>query len=95
MDALGSNISVHTRGGDVMRIIPRVNDAVNEEWISDKSRFSYDGLKRQRLTTPMLKNKDGLLTPCEWEDALTAIAERVSIRVIFSSNGSKSKISFN
>lgn len=56
MDGLGSNIVVNTRGGEVMRILPRPNEQVNEEWISDKTRFAYDGLKRQRLTLPMLKN---------------------------------------
>lgn len=56
MDGLGSNIVVNTRGGEVMRILPRPHEDINEEWISDKTRFAYDGLKRQRLTLPMLKN---------------------------------------
>jgi NADH dehydrogenase (ubiquinone) Fe-S protein 1 len=77
MDALGSNIVISTRSGDVLRVIPRVNEEVNEEWISDKTRFAYDGLKRQRLTAPMLKNRDGYLVPCDWEDALSVIAERI------------------
>ncbi|CAF4111208.1 unnamed protein product [Rotaria socialis] len=77
MDALGSNIVVNTRGGDVLRVIPRINEEVNEEWISDKTRFAYDGLKRQRLTAPMLKNRDGFLVPCDWEDALSVVAERI------------------
>ncbi|CAF1290213.1 unnamed protein product, partial [Didymodactylos carnosus] len=77
MDALGSNIVVHTRSGDVLRVIPRINEDVNEEWISDKTRFAYDGLKRQRLTAPMLKNRDGYLTPCDWEDALSVVAEKI------------------
>lgn len=51
---------------------------VNEEWISDKTRFSYDGLKPQRLTAPMLKSREGYLVPCDWEDALSVVAERVS-----------------
>ncbi len=55
MDVLGSNIVVNTRGGEVIRILPRIKE-INEEWISDKTRFSYDGLKRQRLTLPMLRN---------------------------------------
>lgn len=50
---------------------------MNEEWISDKTRFAYDGLKRQRLTAPMLKNREGYLVPCDWEDALSVVAERV------------------
>lgn len=52
---------------------------VNEEWISDKTRFAYDGLKRQRLTAPMLKDRQGQLVPCDWEDALSVVAERVSL----------------
>ncbi len=54
-DALGSNIRVDCRGTEVMRIVPRLNDAVNEEWISDKARFQYDALRRQRLNLPMRK----------------------------------------
>lgn len=77
MDALGSNIVVSTRAGDVLRVIPRLNEEVNEEWISDKTRFAYDGLKRQRLTAPMLKNREGFLVPCDWEDALSVVAERI------------------
>ncbi|XP_013407093.1 NADH-ubiquinone oxidoreductase 75 kDa subunit, mitochondrial [Lingula anatina] len=69
-DAVGSNIVVSTRTGEVMRILPRVNEDINEEWISDKSRFAYDGLKRQRLVTPMMQNDDGVLEECDWEDAL-------------------------
>lgn len=53
-DAVGSNIRVDTRGGEVMRILPRLNEDVNEEWLDDKSRFACDGLKRQRLTSPMV-----------------------------------------
>ncbi|OQV22638.1 NADH-ubiquinone oxidoreductase 75 kDa subunit, mitochondrial [Hypsibius exemplaris] len=78
MDALGSNIVVNTRGGEVMRVLPRPNEDVNEEWISDKTRFAYDGLKRQRLTLPMLKNAQGVLEPVDWEAALTGIAAKVS-----------------
>ncbi|XP_022666131.1 NADH-ubiquinone oxidoreductase 75 kDa subunit, mitochondrial-like isoform X2 [Varroa destructor] len=77
-DALGSNIVVSTRAGDVMRVIPRNNDDVNEEWISDKARFSYDGLTRQRLTTPMIRINDQL-EPCDWQEALTAVANRVAV----------------
>ncbi|XP_053272981.1 NADH-ubiquinone oxidoreductase 75 kDa subunit, mitochondrial [Pleuronectes platessa] len=74
MDAVGSNIIVSTRGGEVMRVMPRLNEDVNEEWISDKTRFSYDGLKRQRLTQPMVKDGSGQLTATTWEDALTRVA---------------------
>ncbi|XP_049426718.1 NADH-ubiquinone oxidoreductase 75 kDa subunit, mitochondrial-like [Epinephelus fuscoguttatus] len=74
LDAVGSNIVVSTRGGEVMRVMPRLNEDVNEEWISDKTRFAYDGLKRQRLTQPMVKDEAGQLTPTTWEDALTRVA---------------------
>ncbi|XP_077955963.1 NADH-ubiquinone oxidoreductase 75 kDa subunit, mitochondrial isoform X1 [Gasterosteus aculeatus] len=74
LDAVGSNILVSTRGGEVMRVMPRLHEDVNEEWISDKTRFAYDGLKRQRLTQPMVKNDSGQLTPSTWEDALSRVA---------------------
>jgi len=73
MDAVGSNIRVDSRGVQVMRVLPRTNDNVNEEWISDKTRFSYDGLRFQRLTTPLVKQGDRFVA-ATWEDALTAIA---------------------
>ena len=76
MDAVGSNIRVDTRGRDVMRIQPRVNDAVNEEWISDKSRFVWDGLKAQRLDKPYVR-KEGKLMPASWDDAFKAIATKL------------------
>ncbi|KAI1899020.1 hypothetical protein AGOR_G00078380 [Albula goreensis] len=74
LDAVGSNIVVSTRGGEVMRILPRLNEDVNEEWISDKTRFAYDGLKRQRLTQPMVKDASGQLIATSWEDVLTRVA---------------------
>jgi len=75
MDCVGSNIVITHRTGEVLRIMPRMNEDINEEWISDKSRFACDGLKRQRLTAPMLKGKDGNLTPVSWEDALVTAAQ--------------------
>merc|ERR1719266_2190290 len=75
MDGLGSNIIVTHRTGEVLRIMPRMNEDINEEWISDKSRFACDGLKRQRLTQPMVKGCDGNLAPCSWEDAIVAVAK--------------------
>ncbi|XP_022067011.2 NADH-ubiquinone oxidoreductase 75 kDa subunit, mitochondrial isoform X2 [Acanthochromis polyacanthus] len=74
LDAVGSNIVVSTRGGEVMRILPRLNEDINEEWISDKTRFAYDGLKRQRLTQPMVKNESGQFVSTSWEDVLTRAA---------------------
>ncbi|SFR42284.1 NADH dehydrogenase subunit G [Yoonia tamlensis] len=73
MDALGSNIRVDTKGREVMRILPRNHDGVNEEWISDKSRFVWDGLKRQRLDTPYIR-ENGKLRKAGWAEALTAAA---------------------
>ncbi|PMD38823.1 NADH-ubiquinone oxidoreductase 78 kDa subunit mitochondrial precursor [Hyaloscypha variabilis F] len=73
LDGLGSNIRVDSRGLEVMRILPRLNDDVNEEWINDKSRFACDGLKTQRLTTPLIR-KDDKFFPATWEQALTEIA---------------------
>src|SRR5690606_6751090 len=76
MDAVGSNIRIDSRGGEVMRVLPRLNEDVNEEWISDKTRFAYDGLKRQRLDRPYVR-RDGRLQPATWQEAFEAIAARV------------------
>jgi NADH-quinone oxidoreductase subunit G len=76
MDALGSAIRVDTRGSAVMRILPRNNDAVNEEWISDKTRHVADGLKIQRLDQPYVRN-GGRLEPASWDQALTLVAGRL------------------
>jgi NADH-quinone oxidoreductase subunit G len=73
MDALGSSIRVDTKGREVMRILPRNHDGVNEEWLSDKSRFVWDGLRRQRLDQPYVR-VDGKLTPATWPEALSAAA---------------------
>ncbi|TKW67424.1 MAG: NADH-quinone oxidoreductase subunit G [Paracoccus denitrificans] len=73
MDALGSNIRVDTKGREVMRILPRNNDAVNEEWINDKTRFVWDGLRRQRLDKPYIR-ENGRLRPASWAEALSAAA---------------------
>ena len=76
MDAVGSAIRVDTRGREVMRILPRVNEAVNEEWISDKTRQIVDGLKTQRLDRPYLR-ENGKLRPTTWQEAFAAIAAKV------------------
>lgn len=77
LDAVGSNISVSTRTGEVLRILPRENEDINEEWLADKSRFACDGLKRQRLIAPMLRMPNGELQPVEWESALIATAKNL------------------
>ena len=74
MDALGSNIRVDTKGREVMRIMPRNHDGVNEEWLSDKSRFAWDGLRRQRLDKPYIR-ENGKLRAATWGEALGKAAE--------------------
>src|SRR6201996_3575160 len=76
MDAQGSNIRVDTRGPQVMRVLPRLNEDVNEEWISDKARHACDGLSRQRLDRPFVR-VNGKLKPASWQEAFAAIAARV------------------
>jgi NADH-quinone oxidoreductase subunit G len=75
-DAVGSNIRVDSRGREVLRVLPTLNEDVNEEWISDKTRFACDGLTRQRLDTPYVK-RDGKLQAASWNEAFTAIAEKL------------------
>src|SRR6187200_2908729 len=76
MDAVGSNIRVDSRGREVMRILPRINEAINEEWISDKTRFIWDGLKSQRLDRPYVRS-GGKLVAASWAEAFAAIAAKV------------------
>ncbi|MBK4215402.1 NADH-quinone oxidoreductase subunit G [Paracoccus caeni] len=77
MDALGSNIRIDTKGREVMRIMPRNNDGVNEEWINDKSRFVWDGLRRQRLDKPYIR-ENGRLRVASWPEALAVAARAIS-----------------
>ena len=77
MDAQGCNIRVDTRGREVLRVLPRLNEEINEEWISDKARHACDGLSRQRLDTPYVR-KSGKLMPASWKEAFAAIAARVA-----------------
>ncbi len=76
MDAVGCNIRVDARGHEVMRVLPRLNEQINEEWIADKTRFAYDGLKRQRLDRPYVRH-DGVLRPVSWAEALSAAATKL------------------
>ncbi|NJL07303.1 MAG: NADH-quinone oxidoreductase subunit NuoG, partial [Methylacidiphilales bacterium] len=76
MDAVGSAIRIDTRGREVMRILPRVSEAVNEEWISDKTRFIWDGLKTQRLDRPYVR-RNGKLAPATWGEAFAAIKAKM------------------
>lgn len=77
MDALGSHIRVDTAYLAVQRILPRLKEEINEEWLGDKTRFACDGLKRQRLDTPYRRTSQGRLEPCTWEEAFDLIAEKV------------------
>ncbi len=76
LDAVGANIRVDTRGAEVMRILPRLNEDVNEEWLADKSRFACDGLKKRRLDRCFVR-RHGKLEPASWDEAFGAIAERL------------------
>ncbi len=77
MDAQGCNIRIDTRGAQVMRVLPRLNEEVNEEWISDKARHACDGLVRQRLDRPYIRS-GGKLKPASWQEAFAAIAAKVA-----------------
>ena len=76
-DAVGANIRVDTRGNEVMRILPRIHEAVNQEWICDKARFSYDGLKYNRLDRPYVRNSKGILQEASWGEALETAAKKI------------------
>ena len=76
MDAVGSNIRVDSRGLEVMRILPKLNEDINEEWLSDKARFSYDGLKVQRIDTPYIR-QNGKLVEASWDEAISKIVENI------------------
>lgn len=78
LDAVGSNIRIDTRGNEVMRILPRLNEDINEEWISDKTRFAYDGLKYQRLDVPMVREK-GNLRESTWAEVYNAIEQKIKM----------------
>ena len=73
-DAIGANIRLDSRGREVMRALPRINDDVNEEWISDKARYQVDGLSRRRLDKVFMRTKGGL-KPATWDEAFKAIAK--------------------
>ena len=77
-DGLGSAISIHSKAGEVVRVLPRINEEINEEWISDKSRFAIDGLLNQRLETCYVKNADGKLVSTSFEEAFNFIQKKLS-----------------
>src|SRR5688572_29703804 len=76
MDAVGSNIRVDSRGREVMRILPRVHEGINEEWISDKTRYVWDGLRTQRLDRPYVRH-NGKLKPATWDEAFAVVSKAV------------------
>ena len=76
MDALGSNIRADSKGAEVMRVLPRVNEGINEEWLSDKSRYVVDGLQKRRLDRPYIR-ENGKLRAATWEEALNAVAAKL------------------
>ena len=77
-DCIGSNIYVHTRGNDLIRVVPRENESINESWISDRDRFSYTAVKSERrISSPMLR-QNGVLKTVDWETALNAACEKLS-----------------
>ena len=78
-DAMGSSIRVDTRGKSVLRVLPRLNDEVNEEWISDKSRFAIDGLSKQRLDKPYIRKQD-IIDSTDWDTALNSIIKELNER---------------
>src|SRR5437588_8900292 len=76
LDAVGSNIRIDSRDGRVLRVLPRLNEEINEEWISDKTRFAVDGLARRRLDRPLVR-RDGKLAEASWAEAFAVIKERL------------------
>ena len=76
LDAVGSNIRIDSRDAQVLRVLPRVNEAINEEWISDKTRYAVDGLRRRRLDRPYVGRR-GARTETDWQEALDAVADRL------------------
>lgn len=75
-DAVGSNIRIDSRGLEIMRILPEVNEKINQEWISDKARFAFDGLKYQRLETPLIRT-NGELKKATWDEALNLLVSKI------------------
>ena len=78
LDAVGSNIRIDSRGPQVLRVLPRLNEAVNEEWISDKTRYAIDGLVRRRLDRPYVR-REGRLREADWSEAFELVADRLKL----------------
>jgi NADH-quinone oxidoreductase subunit G len=78
MDALGSNIRADSKGAEVMRVLPRVHEGINEEWLTDKSRYVVDGLQKRRLDRPYIR-ENGKLRAASWDEALNAVAAKLKV----------------
>jgi NADH dehydrogenase/NADH:ubiquinone oxidoreductase subunit G len=76
MDALGSNVLADYKENTIMRILPNVNEEINEEWLSDKARHAFDGLRRQRLLRPLIKDGENY-AECDWTDAMSLIKSKL------------------
>ena len=76
LDAVGSNIRIDSRGGEVLRVQPRLNEDINEEWLADKSRLAIDGLTRRRIDKPFIR-ENGQLRPASWDEAFATIAAKL------------------
>jgi NADH dehydrogenase/NADH:ubiquinone oxidoreductase subunit G len=77
LDEIGSNIVVKNRKGEVIRILKRVNEEINEEWLYDKERFDYEGMKRKSIIKNLLKNENGEIVDVEWEDDLIDVSKDI------------------
>ena len=88
LDAVGSNIRINSRGAQVLRILPRLNEDVNEEWLADKSRYAHDGLIMRRLDRPWIR-RAGRLVEAEWRDALELVADRIRRRAAGADRGDR------
>jgi len=79
LDALGSSIQIGSKNGQVLRVLPRLNEDINEEWLADKSRFAIDGLGNQRLDVPYKRNSKGKLESCSWEEAFQIMTKVITV----------------
>jgi len=80
LDRMCSNLRIDVRGAEIMRILPRLNEKINEEWITDKARFAFDSLKKQRITTPLLKTKEGTIKKTNWKELLDILGMNLQNR---------------
>src|SRR6185312_11614946 len=84
-DSLGSSIRIDLRGLEIMRILPRINESLNEEWITDRVRFSYDALRKQRITAPLLKKSKEVFSKIDWAYTYAVLIKRFLLNKNFNS----------